>query len=341
MKKHLIAASVAAALASPAIAQNVSIYGTLDATIASTKTTTSAGVSSTATTANDSEHLGSSVFGFRGTEDLGGGLKAFFQLEGDLNLGSGGLGSYYSSGTQVLFSRQANIGIEGAFGKVTLGRTADLVDQWEGYANFVQLFDTETAGAGGIGGKNGETVRIDLAAFNGISLSASYSSNLQGYSSNDTLVNTGNSGTTASIVYAQGPLTVGFATGVVNGGLHGTTQSATRDNKVDTVFAGYNFGFADVRLQRTSDVTSANAKNETTELSAKVPLGSGMYVVAHFEQNKFNGTNATTTADYSQFGALVAKDLSKRTAIFAGYRSLDRTNGTDTKITTGGLQHSF
>jgi predicted porin len=88
-------------------------------------------------------------------------------------------------------------------------------------------------------------------------------------------------------------------------------------------------------------VTSANNKNETTEVSAKVPLGSGMYVVAHFEQNKFNGTNATTTADYSQFGALVAKDLSKRTAIFAGYRSLDRTNGTDTKITTGGLQHSF
>ena len=57
-----------------------------------------------------------SIFGFRGTEDLGGGLKAFFNLESHFDAGTG-------QTTSTFFRRQANVGLSSAeFGTVTLGR---------------------------------------------------------------------------------------------------------------------------------------------------------------------------------------------------------------------------
>lgn len=61
---------------------------------------------------------GSSRIGFRGTEDLGGGLKAVFQMEAGVNIDDGSSGN----GGGNLFSRTAIVGLEGGFGRVTAGR---------------------------------------------------------------------------------------------------------------------------------------------------------------------------------------------------------------------------
>lgn len=73
-------------------------------------------------------NLQGSRWGMKGTEDLGGGLKAIFQLESGFNPNNGKMGSY-GTGTK-LFGRQAYVGLtQDAYGTLTLGRQYDpLVD---------------------------------------------------------------------------------------------------------------------------------------------------------------------------------------------------------------------
>ena len=73
-------------------------------------------------------NLQGSRWGVKGTEDLGGGLKAIFQLESGFNPNNGKMGSY-GTGTK-LFGRQAYVGVtHDAYGTFTVGRQYDpLVD---------------------------------------------------------------------------------------------------------------------------------------------------------------------------------------------------------------------
>ena len=67
----------------------------------------------------DSGNLSRSYFGFRGAEDLGGGLKAVFKLESYFRADTGGSGR---SDSDVFWGRDANVGLSGAFGTTVLGR---------------------------------------------------------------------------------------------------------------------------------------------------------------------------------------------------------------------------
>ena len=81
MKKLLIAAAAMTAVAGVAQAQSVTLYGVMDAGIYSAKgVTANNGKASGVQSSGDS----TSRFGFMGTEDLGGGLKASFKLESEI-----------------------------------------------------------------------------------------------------------------------------------------------------------------------------------------------------------------------------------------------------------------
>jgi predicted porin len=119
MKKTLLALAVLGAFAGVASAQNnVTVYGIADAGIQYRNDGNPAGK----TWSLESGQLNSNRIGFRGTEDLGGGLSAIFTLENGYNIDIGTLNQSTPT-TQRLFGRQAWVGLSSnSFGSVKLGR---------------------------------------------------------------------------------------------------------------------------------------------------------------------------------------------------------------------------
>ncbi len=112
MRKTQFALAALALVASTAAMAEVGIYGTLDAGIAnsSVKGTQFSG---------DGGWVAGNNIGFRGSEDLGDGLKANFNLRAGINLGSGGSDN---GGNGTLFNQLANVGVSGEFGSIALGQ---------------------------------------------------------------------------------------------------------------------------------------------------------------------------------------------------------------------------
>ena len=117
MKKtafSLAAMAVLAAAAGAAQAQsNVTLYGRLDAGISNTS---NAGPNKSSMTQVSSGGMNTSRWGILGSEDLGGGLKAVFNLEGGILMDTG-------AADGALFKRQAYVGLEGSYGRLVLGRS--------------------------------------------------------------------------------------------------------------------------------------------------------------------------------------------------------------------------
>jgi GBP family porin len=131
MKKTLIVAAVAASFATAANAQSsVTLYGLIDAgfTYVNNEVAANTAKGSAAAFRLSSGNINGSRWGLRGTEDLGGGMKAIFTLESGFNIGNG---QALQGGRE--FGRQAFAGISTAqFGTVTLGRQCDSVVDYLG-----------------------------------------------------------------------------------------------------------------------------------------------------------------------------------------------------------------
>lgn len=116
MKIELLALGALTAFAVTAQAQtNVTVYGLIDNGI---EYTSNANATKNGLTRLQSGGMNTSRIGFRGTEDLGGGLKAVFQLESGIKTDTGELDS-----AGLIFGRQANVGLEGNFGRVVAGKS--------------------------------------------------------------------------------------------------------------------------------------------------------------------------------------------------------------------------
>jgi len=144
MKKHLIAAAVAAAVAVPAVAQ-VTVSGTLDisalqdakVSVGGDPAAALAGAangefSSTTSAVATSGAWSTSTLGFSATEDLGGGLKASALINQEVNANTG-----------ILDARDRWVSLGGGFGEVKLGRFAPTLD---GYGTYAAPGTTNTAG---------------------------------------------------------------------------------------------------------------------------------------------------------------------------------------------------
>ncbi|RZT09764.1 Outer membrane protein (porin) [Duganella sp. CF402] len=106
--------------ASAAMAQsNVTIYGLLDSGVEHVTNVNAAGDAVTRVPSLTGSFP--SRIGFRGTEDLGGGLSAIFTLESGLAVDTGTMGQ-----GNRLFGRQATIGLKGDFGTVSIGRQINM-----------------------------------------------------------------------------------------------------------------------------------------------------------------------------------------------------------------------
>ncbi|OWQ84421.1 hypothetical protein CDN99_24305 [Roseateles aquatilis] len=115
MTRLAAAAGALALCAAPsAFAQSsVTVYGIADVLMEYRNKLNAAGDSRLSVTSGG---MNTSRWGLRGAEDLGGGLKAVFQLEAEVGFDTGAAGSSF-------WGRQANVGLEGDFGRVIAGRS--------------------------------------------------------------------------------------------------------------------------------------------------------------------------------------------------------------------------
>ncbi|RJG07177.1 porin [Noviherbaspirillum cavernae] len=117
MKKSLLALAVLGAFAASAHAQSsVTVYGSFDGGVRYVNNVNAAGDDRTSVSSNGT--FNSNRLGFRGVEDLGGGLNARFTLESGFNTGTGA----FDNAANNIFNRTAAVGIGGAWGGIDLGR---------------------------------------------------------------------------------------------------------------------------------------------------------------------------------------------------------------------------
>jgi len=128
MKKTIVALAALAATGSvfamghAAQGSSVTLYGRLDAAVVNVDKANAAGQSVTAL--GDST-MATSIWGLRGSEDLGGGLRATFNVEGDVATTNGNVSA------AGVFRRAANVGLNGGFGEVQIGlRLNPLIAAW-------------------------------------------------------------------------------------------------------------------------------------------------------------------------------------------------------------------
>ena len=121
MKKIIALAAAIAACGAAQAQTNVTLYGLLDAAVDYNTTVDTAGHSRTWMPS-----LGGGMFpsrlGFRGSEELGNGLKAIFTLETGIYTDTGATGQ-----GNRLFGRQAWVGLAGRWGQLTLGRNYNML----------------------------------------------------------------------------------------------------------------------------------------------------------------------------------------------------------------------
>lgn len=308
MKKTLIALAAVAATGAAFAQSSVTLYGVADASLG--KATGGKFAASASGILNN----GDSRFGLRGSEDLGGGLKANFNFEAGLNLATGATGS--SGGN--FFSRGAWMELAGGFGSVRAGRSLSpsfygiAAYELTGAANYSSL--VSQFGLGG-GSRNSAMVAYTSPNMGGFSVTVGHVLAGNDYDA----VTVGNqSYTDLNAIYKAGPLTVS-----------GTyAKSSTSGAKAATSVGGsYNMGFATIAA---SYQDPSDARKGFT-VGASAPMGP---VTLTFDLARDTGS-AVKSTDY----VLEAKyPLSKRT--FA-YGVVHRNGGTEITSTGVGVRHNF
>jgi general bacterial porin, GBP family len=224
MKRTMLAASVFASFFAAASAQaqsSVTLYGLIDAGI--TYTNNEAGHSNWQMLSSPTQNT---VFGLKGTEDLGGGLKATFKLEQGFNLNNGAQ-AFSGDG----FGSQAWVGLQhDSWGTLTFGRQYDAFNDTLGplSAEFntwggslaAHPFENDNLAADSVVVNN--SVKYVTPNFHGLSGEAMYSFSNRAGGFND------NRSYSVGASYAQGPFT--FAGGYLQfnnagGGVSGTNPS--------------------------------------------------------------------------------------------------------------------
>jgi predicted porin len=322
MKKHVLALAVAAAIPTIAAAQNVSVYGHLDHSIGSQNT--AGGVT---TTSNFNSIVGTSVIGFRGSEDLGGGLKANFQLEGSINTKSGEVGKDADTRTDAsfappLFNREAWVGISGGFGELRFGVTD--VTRAQGVDATIATLGNLNDFVQDLGSDTQNTIRYISPVASGFQFEAGYANSATTAAKGSTDV------TSASLAYVNGPLTV------LVGHTIADLTATTKDTQT-AVGVNYDMGVArlGVAMNRIDSDTAASDNKESI-VSVVVPLGGGLDATASYnKRDRLNGDDGKiVTAGF-------IKTLSKRTGLYAAYQNNNNTTTADVTNFYVGLRHSF
>jgi len=316
MKKHLIAAAVAAAVAVPAAAQ-VTISGNIEAGLTS-KDVRALG-STTGTTRHTSigaGHVGTPGVVISGSEDLGGGLKAGFTLNREYNMNTG-LDS--TTGFNSAF-----VTVSGGFGTLQLGKMNHATRDAGGVYRFMGDIG-RLAASMNTGADQQNTVQYISPAMAGVTVSIA-SSDLSktvtaGADTNvgpANLKSIGARGSIGGINFSVGRETTSFVAGSA-----GANQA---EHDLDTIAANMNVGSAKLGLvhakQDLETAAGANAgKRTATGVHGAMPFGAVTVGLSYttYEVSEAAG-GVKPKADITTIGAKYS--MSKRTSLFASYQTL-------------------
>ncbi len=298
MKKSLIALAALTAFAGAASAQSsVTIFGIVDLAARSVSNGSAGSLKTLSPNGQSSSRLG-----FRGVEDLGGGMTAGFWLEGDLAADTG-------NATGMTWTRRATVSLNGGFGEVRMGRdylptfvnisTYDMFS-YQGVSTISNLRNTFLASGGATTGvRANNTVSYFLPAMGGLygQVTVAAGEAVQG-----------NKHEGFRLGYAAGPFNVSAAYGK-------TDKFGTAIDDLKTVnFGGsYKLGFMTVQASyEKSDYSTTNQK--LASAGVQVPVGAGTFKV-----NYIKASGSADTLSATLLGAGYVYDLSKRTSLGVGY----------------------
>jgi predicted porin len=359
MQKKLVALAALAASGIASAQSSVTLFGVVDLAYESVKTNAGriAGISPSA---NSSNRLG-----FRGVEDLGGGMSASFWLEAALNPSSGIGSSGTTSNNQttttapggLTFNRRSTVSLAGSWGELRIGR--DYTPTFWNYA----IFDPFAA----------NSVGVALGTFTGAGAAATFvrSSNSVGYflpttlggfygqamyafgnrastetatrpaSYGTTSVNTQDNGRTVGLRlgYAQGPLNTAvsyahttYAAGTNSSVILGVPLSATGSYKDVSLGGSYMIGPVKamaILFRQTLDDVSAPGVTATTKgwgLGGDWGVGAGDILVS-YTRAAVNAATLATEPKSTKWALGYVHNLSKRTALYAYYSHVGNSGG--------------
>ena len=356
MNKKLLAVAVAAALA-PAFASaqtNVTMFGVIDTGL------TWAKAGNQKVSGMDQNALASNRFGVRGSEDLGGGLRANFHLESGMSANGAASGAQNAAtGTAIDFStRLAYLGLAGGFGEVRMGRqyTSAFVIQTgydlfgtNGVASALNIMSAVRTSAGGAAVPAGNAATAGLGATSQVRTANAIqwlSPNWSGFTAT-AMMNFGErqNATGAerqmggSLKYAAKvwSIALGYNNQKDNGVAAGVGGPGSTERIRQWILAGdVNFGAFKVLLGHQNLRNSGNTLNVAGAPSMRAKdwwIGGQYSAGAHTVKLQYNRRNATSTllagsaGDASQWGIGYIYALSKRTEAYAHYARIGNKGG--------------
>lgn len=370
MKKSLLVLALLSAFSGAALAQSsVTIYGIADAGLQSLDNGAVAG----SMLKLQSGQINGSRLGFKGTEDLGGGLKANFVLEMGLNIDDGS-----SAQGGKTFGRIATVGVSGDFGSVDLGRDKTTLNK------FIDSFDPFASGfinsGSGLGNGNGSTTSGGVyfvgATATGAAGAANaanttgrtgntvfyYSPNVSGFSGSAQYAfgevagnTTTGSALGANLRYTAAGLDVGYSYYVDNSQ---TTALVANKKSANTAAVSYDFGMIKpvVIVQQVKDQAALALKQDIFTVGATVKIDTVSRVIATYSMidDKTPSSavvNAAKVGEAKQFAVGYSYDLSKRTSLYGAFASTTQDansaklsaalKGADVQEVTVGIRHKF
>ncbi len=335
MRKHLPTLAILAAASAAAQAQSsVTLFGVVDLALQQVR-----GASSV--TQLHRGGINGSRIGFRGTEDLGGGLAAGFHLEAGIDPDSGqGRSTSANNLTNtaaagLTFNRRSTVQLRGGWGELRLGR--DYTPVADNHTDF------DTFGNAGIGDASyftqalavglvaGSGVKTDIRASN--SIGYHLPSGLGGFYGNamfalgENLASTGVAKGDGDHVGAR----VGWTNKTVNVALAYGKTKLSAQNDLDNwhLGASWKIGAAELFGQwsrERTDVTRVRHTNDAIHLGGIYAVGNGLIKAAVSRSSIERAVGAESRGTLLSLG--YQHNMSKRTALYANYaRVSNNANG--------------
>ena len=323
MQRKLIALAVAGLVSAPAFAQsNVTIYGVIDVGVESVKYSDSVGnLTRMFTSGNTTNRIG-----FKGSENLGNGLKANFVLESQPypDIGTAGASFWHRTSTVGLSSS--------SWGSVNLGsqytpwfsaRAANDIFYTAGVGSNYTVTEAQNT-------RMSNSIRYDSISMNGLTVSAMYGfGQAGGYDTQEgnTAANKNvGQDTGLNLAYANGPLVLRYGYDHYK-----AAQGPDVVNKANTINGSYDFKVVKLVAgwaTRKNDTSPATIDNKSWYIGGVMPIGGKDHIKAEYSALKDDtATSATGSKDLKMFALGYEHFMSKRTTLYATYSKITNDQG--------------